>query len=275
MAATFYALKIYTRDVSNCHIQLKVDNTSSLAWINKKTAPNEAIFLIVKGFWGYCMGKNLVVSASCINKSKNVVADKESRKLRNNLEWFLQTPIFDKIRSVYGPVIIDLFASRINAKVGRFYSSTLDPEACGHDAFSFSWQQEHFYTFSPFSCIPQVINKIELESGTGILVVPLFTGQHWLTRLLRILTSEPLLLPKSHTCSYFPHRLRNPPNIHNFRIIAFHVSGKSIDRKEFHQKLQKSSYNPGNQGLEINTTPIRNSGYSFLLNGIKIHCIPI
>ena len=122
MAAAFYALKIYTRDVSNCHIQLKVENTSSLAWINKKTVPNEAIFLIVKEFWGYCMRKNLVVSASCINKSKSVVADKESRKLRNNLELSLQTPIFDKIRSVYGPVITDLFASRIDAKVGSFYS---------------------------------------------------------------------------------------------------------------------------------------------------------
>ena len=41
------------------------------------------------------------------------------------------------------------------------------------------------------------------------------------------------------------------------------MSGKSIDRKECHQKLQKSSCNPGNQGLEINKTPIRNSGYSF------------
>ena len=68
------------------------------------------------------MRKNLVVSASCTNTSKNVVADKESRKLRNNLEWSLQTPIFDKIRLFYGPVTIDLLASRINAKVGRFYS---------------------------------------------------------------------------------------------------------------------------------------------------------
>ena len=122
MAAALYALKIYIRDVFNCHIQLKVDSTSSLAWINKKTAPNEAIFLIVKEFWDYCMGKNLGVSASYINTTKNVVADKESRKLRNNLEWSLQTPIFDKIRLFYGPVTIDLLASRINAKVGRFYS---------------------------------------------------------------------------------------------------------------------------------------------------------
>ena len=59
MAAALYALKIYTRDISNCHIQLKFDNTSSLAWINKKTAPNEAKFLIVKEFWEYCMGKKI------------------------------------------------------------------------------------------------------------------------------------------------------------------------------------------------------------------------
>ena len=193
-------MKIYTRDVSNCHIQLKVGNTSSLAWINKKTAPNEAIFLIVKEFWDYCMGKNLGVSISYINTSKNVVVFKESRTLRNNLEWSLQTPIFEKIRLVYGPVIIDLFASRINAKFGRFYSDNPDPEAWGHDPFPFSWQQEHFYVFPPFSCIPQVINKMELESATGILVVPLFTTQPWFTRLLKIVTSEPLLLPKSYTC---------------------------------------------------------------------------
>ena len=86
MTAALYALKIYTRDISNCHIQLKVDNTSSLAWINEKTAPNEAIFLIANEIWDYCMGKGLWVSASYINTNNNEVADKESRKLRNNLE---------------------------------------------------------------------------------------------------------------------------------------------------------------------------------------------
>ena len=63
--------------------------------VNKKTALNEAIFLIVKQFGDYCMGKSLGVSASYINTSKNIVADKKSRKLRNNLEWSLKTPIFD------------------------------------------------------------------------------------------------------------------------------------------------------------------------------------
>ena len=118
---------------------------------------------------------------------------------------------------VYGSVTIDFFASRINARAGRFYSYTPDPEACGHDVFSFSWQQEDFYAFPSFSCIPQVINKRELENRIGIFVVHLFATQPWFTRLLRILTSEPsLLLPKSHTCIYFSYGLKNPPNIPNF-----------------------------------------------------------
>ena len=83
------------------------------------------------------MRKNLGLSASDINTNKNVVTDKESRKLRNNLEWSLQIQIFDKIELVDGPVTIDLFASRINARDRRFYSYTPKAEACGHDAFSF------------------------------------------------------------------------------------------------------------------------------------------
>ena len=77
MASALYALKTYTRDVSNCQIQLKVNNISSLTWINKKTAPNEAIFLTVKEFWEYCIGKNLGVSAPYINKNKNKVENKK------------------------------------------------------------------------------------------------------------------------------------------------------------------------------------------------------
>ena len=105
------------------------------------------------------------------------MAGKESRKIKNNLELSLETPIFDKIRLIYGPVTTDLFALQINARVGRFCSYTPDPEACCHDNFSFLWQQEHFYAFPPFSYLPQVKNKIELQSATGILVVSLSTTQ--------------------------------------------------------------------------------------------------
>ena len=85
-------------------------------------------FLFSKNFgvMGLLYGKML--------KKNNKVADNESRKLRNNLEWSLETPIFDKIRSIYGPVTIYLFSSQISARVGR-YSYTPDLKACGQNAF--------------------------------------------------------------------------------------------------------------------------------------------
>ena len=59
-----------------------------MVWKNKKTAPNEAIFVIFKEFLNYCEGKNLGVSGSYINTNKNTLVDKKPRKLRSNLKWF-------------------------------------------------------------------------------------------------------------------------------------------------------------------------------------------
>ena len=54
---------------------------------------------------------------SYIISSRNKVVDKESRKLRDNLEWLLKEKFLDKIVGNFGPVTIDLFAFRVNCKV--------------------------------------------------------------------------------------------------------------------------------------------------------------
>ena len=50
----------------------------------------------------------------------NKVADKESRKLRDNLEWSLKEKFFEKTVRNFGPATIDLFESRVNFKVNRY-----------------------------------------------------------------------------------------------------------------------------------------------------------
>lgn len=82
------------------------------------------------------------VSGICIlhrRKSKQGASDKESPKLRDNLERTMDTAIFDKIFPAYDPVIIDLVISRIIAKVSLYYSYTPDPETSGYHAFPYSW----------------------------------------------------------------------------------------------------------------------------------------
>ena len=79
MAAVYFALKIYATTLSESSIHLRVDNTGTLAWINKQTAPNETVHLLLQEFWEFCAEKQIWVDASYISFSRNTVADKESR----------------------------------------------------------------------------------------------------------------------------------------------------------------------------------------------------
>ena len=86
MAATFFAVKSYAAALSEISIHFRVDNTATLAWIKKQNTPNEAVHLLLKEFWELCAEKQIWFHVSCISSSRNKVADKESRKLRDNLE---------------------------------------------------------------------------------------------------------------------------------------------------------------------------------------------
>ena len=70
----------------NCTVHLNLDNTSTLSWINKQTAPNENIFKIVKIFRGFCIQRHIWIKDSYIESKHNKVPDKESHKVHDNLE---------------------------------------------------------------------------------------------------------------------------------------------------------------------------------------------
>ena len=74
---------------------------------------------------------------------------------------------------------IDLFASRINTQLKRFYAFRPDPEAEAIDAFSLDWAGLDFYAIPPFICIGRFLQKIKLDKATGILIVPDWPNQSW------------------------------------------------------------------------------------------------
>ena len=126
MAAAFFAVNIYVLTLSETSIHLRVNNTTTLVWINRQNAPNKTVHLLLKDFWKFFAEKQMQAHASYIGSSRNKVADKESSKLRDNLEWLLKEKLFGKIVGNLGPVTSDLFASRVNCKVNQYYSYNLD-----------------------------------------------------------------------------------------------------------------------------------------------------
>ena len=91
---------------------------------------------------------------------------------------------------------IDLFATRINTQLRKFFSFRPDPECIGVDAFTVDWRNIEFYAFPPFCCLPRVIQKISQDEARGILVVPDWPNQPWYTQFLNMAITYVTLSPR-------------------------------------------------------------------------------
>ena len=65
------------------------------------------------------------------------------------------------------------------------------------------------------------------------------------------------------------------PTLPNVALIACLVSGNCTKTKVFQMKLQRQSYCHGGQTLNVNMTHTGNNGYSFVLKGCVIRCVPL
>ena len=79
---------------------------------------------------------------------------------------------FNQITAIWGVPDIDLYASRINAKVKVFCAWKPDPEAQSIDAFTSCWKSPFVYAFPPFCLLGKVLKKVASEQVTGIVVFP-------------------------------------------------------------------------------------------------------
>lgn len=120
---------------------------------------------------------------------------------------------------------IDLFASRTNKKCKMFVSWHKDPESAAVDAFTLNWSSLKFYAFPPFSQILRVLNKIERDEATGIVVVPKWETQPWFPKFLSLLTENCISFAPSENLLSFQNRLPHPLHQH-LTLVAGVLSGK-------------------------------------------------
>lgn len=174
--------------------------------------------------------------ASYIPSRENTNADRESRRSNIDTEWELAEPIFNLIVKKWGLPDIDLFASRINAKVEKFCSWKRDPEALAIDAFTISWKGYFFFAFPPFSMISRMLQKIRLDRAEGIVVVPYWSTQPWFPLFLSLLTKDPLVFPPSPNLLLSPCRSLQHPLANQLSLVVGRLSGELTNERNS-QKL--------------------------------------
>lgn len=156
---------------------------------------------------------------------------------------------------------VDMFASRLNKQFPRYISFRPDPGASLVDAFSAQWNELNGYYFTPFSAIPKVLQELEQDKATGILVIPRWPTQVWYSMAMRMLISCPVLLQHSARQLMLPSHPQKVHPLHKkLDLLICHLSRNSCMQAAFHKQLQISSCVPGETGQKSSTKHIFPSG---------------
>lgn len=208
--AAFLALRCFASSLYNQQILLRIDNITALAYINKMGGIKyRNLHIMSKEIWEWCQIQKIWLFAEYVASKENP-ADEGSRISNPDTEWELANHAFNLVIKKLGNPTIDLFASRINKKCPRYCSWERDPDAAAINAFTISWKHEYWYAFPPFALISKILKKVREEGSSGILVVPLWTGQPWfpvftelrVSKLIEFKPCDNLLLSPCRTLTH-------------------------------------------------------------------------
>ena len=176
----------------------------------------------------------------------------------------LNPVVFRRITSRFGPIEVDLFASRLTSQCQVSFSWRPDPYAAATDAFLQDWSQIQGYANPPWSMIGRVLSQVQAQQACIVLVAPVWKTQPWYPLLLHMLIALPYLIR---------HRQimwnRDPLSL-SPQLAVWHISGRDTETRSFRRKLPHSCSNPGELRPIDLTTHSSGSGIAGVIQGIQI-----
>ena len=142
----------------------------------------------------WCLERNILITAQHLPGSLNTTADAESRTLRDRTDWKLNPIIFHKIIQPWGPLEVDLFASRLSTQCQRYFSWQPDPSAEATDAFLQMWADMRGYANPPWNLVGRTLSQIQTQQADAVLIAPVWKSQLWYPTLLLMLIDFPWLI---------------------------------------------------------------------------------
>ena len=268
LLAAFHALQAFVADKSNIHVRLKMDNSTAVSYINNMGGiRSPSLDELAVSIWGWCSFRNILLSAQHIPGKSNREADSLSRQFVSNLEWLLDQDVFNRLVVVTFLPDIDLFASRLNAKLDQFVSWHPEPGALAVDAFSISWSNQKFYAFPPFSLLTRVLAKIQNDVALVLLIAPTWSTQPWYPMLLQLAIARPVLLPRVNHLLTLPHSNQVHPMLDSLHLAGWTLSGNPSLQRDFLMRQSDSSMHLGLQALTSNTIQFGRDGVAGVRKG--------
>ena len=274
LKAILFGLRSLCHDVRDSHIRVRSDNTTAVACVNKCGSVREALLDVTIDIFAWADARRVFLSAAHIRGIHNTEADGLSRIENLDTEWSIPQSVFSALCTYFGTPEVDMFASRINTKLDKYFSWRPDPSSLVTDAFSVGWGDIYGYVFPPFRIVGRVIQKIIQDRATVLVVMPLWPTQPWFPIALGLLTATPRLISKGSL--YLPqdpslkHRLEN-----SLVLGALLLSGDRSKRGAFRRGLRISSLVPGGLVRNDSIGRISKDGLTFVSEGALVHFVPL
>ena len=191
-----------------------------------------------------------------------MAADKESRIIDTSKEWMLNpTFLYQALDKLQAHPNVDTFASRLNEQFPRYMSYRPDPGAESIDAFSAQWTMIQGYYSPSFSVIPKVLQKLQQDQATGVVVIPRWPTQAWYSAAMKMLISHPVLLQHNPKLLLQPSHPQEVHPLHRkLDVLVYHLSGDNCRQADFYKERQISSCVLEELEPKSNTTPTLQSG---------------
>ena len=271
--AVYYTLSSLCGHLRNTHLRLMIDNQTAVIYMNKMGGKKTLCNKISRKILDWCKERNIWVSAEYITTHDNFEADEQSRIEHSNSEWEITETVFNAMTELWGSPEVDLFASRLNNKVDRYYSWKPDPFSIGVDAFNAFWGNSFAYVFPPFSLVGKILQKIEEDEATVMMVVPLWTTQSWFSKLLRMLIDCPFYFHRATEAMTHPEK--DVKQLPKMDLLACCLSGKHSLTKTYQDVLRRSSCRHGDRAQVFSTMSTLRNGLNLQLRGVQIPLHPL
>ena len=223
---------------------------------------------LAETLWLWALQRDITLLAQHIPGVTNQVADEESRTTTDRLDWKLSLEVIQKINAIWGPLEVDLFASRLSSQLTRFFSWRPDPQAEVTDAFLQDWRHLKAYANPPWCLVGRVLRQVKAQRAQVILVAPVWKGQPWYPVLLEMLWDFPRWVPLCQ--DLFLMTSETVAMSYQPQLAVWPISGENLPVKTFQAKLGISSWLPGEQSPTRLTIPISKNGYAGALQGVQI-----
>lgn len=264
LLAAMLALQTFTKERRNITVLLCLDNTTAVSYINNLGGTvSKELLRLARALWMWCLKRNIHLTAQHLPGRENIVADQESRLMIDKSDWKLSERIFQKINYQFGPLEVDLFASRLSAQLPTFFSWRPDPLAQATDAFLQEWGKSKGFANPPWCLIGRTLAQIRNQRvHEVILITPLWKTQPWYPTVLGMVIDHPRLIKDTPVAStpidYLP------------QLVVWRVSGNVTRARDYLKRLHRSCSTHGDQRRTNLTTHSLGSGVAGVLNGIEI-----